>query len=215
MRKQIFIIIALIAAVGFSSCRHTETYAEQKEKERSAINRYIADSAVAVISEAQFVSQDYTTNLSRNEFVLFESTGVYMQVIRKGCGEKLKDGETATVLCRFTERNLLTDSIQLSNEVLVWASIVDKMTVKNNSGTFTASFILGNSLMLQAYGTSTNTAVPAGWLVPLAYINLGRPQKEGDEIAKVRLIVPHSQGHSYATQSVYPCLYDITYERGR
>jgi len=51
--------------------------------------------------------------------------------------------------------------------------------------------------------------------VPLTYINLGRPINEGDEIAKVRLIVPHTQGQAYASQNVYPCLYDITYERGR
>ena len=215
MRKSIFVLLAIVAVVSICSCRHHETYAEQKEKERSAINKYIADSAVHVISEDEFVANDYTTNLSRNEFVLFESTGVYMQIVRKGCGEKIKDGETATVLCRFTERNLMTDSLQLSNEVLVWASIVDKMTVKNTSGTFTASFIVNNSLMWLAYGSPSNTSVPAGWLVPFSYINVGRPSKEGDEIAKVRLIVPHGQGHKHATQSVYPCLYDISYERGR
>ena len=36
-----------------------------------------------------------------------------------------------------------------------------------------------------------------------------------DKNAKVKLIVPHSQGQSYAVQSVYPCLYEITYQRGR
>ena len=215
MRKSILALLAVVAVMSICSCRHHETYAEQKEKERSAINRYIADSVVNVITEEEFVSNGYVTDLSRNEFVLFESTGVYMQIVRHGCGEKIKDGETATVLCRFTERNLMTDSLQLSNEVLVWGSIVDKMTVKNTSGTFTASFLVNNSLMWLVYGSPKNTAVPAGWLVPLSYINVGRPQKEGDEVAKVRLIVPHSQGHQHATQSVYPCLYDITYERGR
>ena len=215
MRKLAYAIVAIIAVFMFDSCRHTETYAEKKSKERSAINRYIADSLVNVISEDQFLAQDFTTNLARNEFVLFESTGVYMQIVRSGCGEKLKDGETATVLCRFTERNLSTDSIQLTNQMLTWSSIVDKMTVKNKSGSFTGSFIYGSSLMCSAYGNIQNTAVQSGWLVPLTYIKLGRPSQEGDEIAKVRLIVPHSQGHSTATQYVYPCLYDITYERGR
>ena len=64
--------------------------------------------------------------------------------------------------------------------------------------------------MSMVYGNS----VPSGWLVPLSYINLGRPQNPTDEIAKVKLIVPHSQGQSYATQSVYPCYYIITYEKG-
>ena len=65
------------------------------------------------------------------------------------------------------------------------------------------------------YRIYQSASVPAGWLVPLTYINLGRPINEGDEIAKVRLIVPHTQGQAYASQNVYPCLYDITYERGR
>ena len=64
----------------------------------------------------------------------------------------------------------------------------------------------------KSYGT---TAVPNGWLVPLTYINIGRPSEPGDQIAKVNLIVPHTQGQYYASANVYPCLYNITYERGR
>ncbi|MBR5060797.1 MAG: DUF4827 domain-containing protein [Prevotella sp.] len=214
MRKLTFLILCIVGMASFVACNDTETYAEQKEKERSAINKFIADSAVKVISETQFFAQDSTTDVSKNEFVLFESSGVYMQIIRKGCGEKLKDGETATVLCRFTERNLKrgADSIQLSNENLTYSSIPEKMSVKNTSGTFSASFEKGSSIMYYTYGSAS---VPSGWLTPFSFINLGRPVKDGDEIAKVRLIVPHTQGHAYASQSVYPCLYDITYERGR
>lgn len=214
MRKLIFSVLCVVCVASFMACNDTETYAEQKEKERSAINKYIADSAVNVISEAKFFAQDSTTDVSKNEFVLFESSGVYMQIIRKGCGEKLKDGETATVLCRFTERNLKkgADSIQLTNENLTYSSIPEKMSVKNTSGTFSASFEKGASIMYYAYGS---TSVPSGWLTPLTYINLGRLVNDGDEIAKVRLIVPHTQGQAYASQNVYPCLYDITYERGR
>lgn len=214
MKKLIYLFVLLIGAFSFGSCNKTETYAEQKEYERSLINKFIADSAVKVISEAQFFQQDSTTDVSKNEYVLFESSGVYMQLIRKGCGTKLKKGETATVLCRFRERNLKrgADSIQLTNENLKNVTVCDKMTVKNTSGTFTASFINGASVMYSTYGSAS---VPAGWLVPLSYINLGRPVNDNDEIAKVRLIVPHSQGQAYASQSVYPCIYDITYERGR
>jgi hypothetical protein len=210
MRKVGYILTLLCAVILFTACNNTETYADQKNKERAAIKKYIEDNKINVISETEFY-KDSTTDVSKNEFVLFESTGVYMQIIRKGCGEKLKDGETATVLCRFIETNLLTDSIQLSNQVLSYSSIVDKMTVLNNSGTYTASFISGSSLMYSAYGS---LSVPSGWLVPLAYINLGRPKSESDEIAKVKLIVPHSQGQSYASSGVYPCLYEITYQRG-
>ncbi len=211
MKRLGFSLIVIIALCVLASCRENKTYAEQKEAERSAINKYIADSAVHVISETTFAAQGYTTNVARNEFVLLGSSGVYMQIVRNGVGEKLKNGETASVLCRFTERNLMTDSLQLSNEIPHYAALVDKMTVRNTSGTFTASYIKGGSIMASVYGS---TEVPTGWLVPFTYIKLGRPSKKGDEIAKVRLIVPHTSNHSYARQSVYPCLYDITYERG-
>ncbi len=202
----------MLAFCFLASCRDNKTYADQKEAERSAINKFIADSAVRVISEETFARQGYTTNVQRNEFVLIPSSGVYMQIVRNGVGEKIRNGETADVLCRFSERNLMTDSLQLSNNVPYYSSVVDKMTVRNTSGTFTASFVRGESVMSSALNT---TEVPAGWLVPLNYIRVGRPEAEGDEIAKVRLIVPHTSGHNYARQSVYPCLYDITYQRSR
>ena len=49
---------------------------------------------------------------------------------------------------------------------------------------------------------------------PLSYINIGRMLKEDDEIAKVNIIVPHSQGTTAALTSVIPCYYELTYERG-
>lgn len=194
-----------------ASCNDYETYAEQKEKENKAISSYIVSNKVKVISEDQFEAQGFKTKVEDNEFVLFESNGVYMQIVREGCGEKLKNGETATVLCRFTETNLKTDSIQLSNDILYYSAIVEKMNVTNNYGTFTGSFEQGSSLMYSVYNSQS---VPSGWLLPLGYIKLGRPTDATEEIAKVRLIVPHTQGQSNASQSVYPCLYDLTYMRG-
>lgn len=211
MRNLALAFIAFIAAVTVISCDDTETYAEQKDKERAAISRFIADSAITVITESQFKEQGYKTDVSKNEFVLMQNSGVYMQIVREGCGEKIKEGKTTTVLCRFTEYNILTDSLQLTNDILSFSSIVDKMTVTNSSGSFTASFI-DESVMAMFYGT---TSVPSGWLVPLTYIKVGRPENAGDEIAKVNLIVPHTQGHAYASSGVYPCYYTITYERGR
>ena len=138
MKKLIFMALAVMGLAMMVSCDDDETYADQKERERDAINAYIVKEGINVISEAQFANQGNTTDLEKNEYVLFETTGVYMQIVREGCGEKLKNGETATVLCRFDERNLLTDTLQLSNNNLYWSAIVDKMTVNNTSGTFTA-----------------------------------------------------------------------------
>ena len=212
MRTLKSLVIGLLCVMALASCSDSETYADQKKKERSAINAYIAKNKINVIKEEQFFAQDSMTDVSKNEYVLFNSSGVYMQIVRKGCGKKLQNQETATVLCRFTERNLLTDTIQLSNDNLTYATLVDKMSVKKSSGTFSASFFTDSSLMYMAY---SRAAVPKGWRVPLAYINIGRPASEDEQIAKVKLIVPHTQGQQYASQSVYPCMYELTYQRGR
>lgn len=212
MGKIKLALLACAALFTLMSCDDTESYADQKKKERSAIRSYIAKENIKVITEKEFHAQDSTTDVSKNEYVLFETTGVYMQIIREGCGEKLKDGETATVICRFKEWNLLTDSLQLANNIENSSlNFPDLMSVKNTSGTFKASFIKGSSVMYSIYGSGS---VPAGWLAPLSYIKIGRPAKPGEEIAKVKLIVPHTQGHQYASSGVYPCLYEITYQRG-
>ena len=85
------------------------------------------------------------------------------------------------------------------------------MNVTNNSGTFSGSFEQATSLMYLFYGS---TAIPSGWLAALPYLNFDRYVNADSEIAKVRLIVPHDIGQSYASSGVYPCLYDITFERG-
>lgn len=211
MKKLALFFIGLLA-VMFVSCNDYETYAEQRDRENSAISRFIRDSSITVINESQFAEQGYTTDLDKNEFVLMKSSGVYMQIVRDGCGEKIKNGETTTVLCRFTERNLLTDSIQLTNDILAFASIPEKMSVTNTNGTFSASFDTSSSLMYTFYSSAS---VPSGWLIPLNYIKVGRQVSPDDEIAKVNLIVPSTQGHQYASSGVYPCYYTITYEKGR
>ncbi len=212
MRKLLSLFTAGVTAlILLASCNDYETYADQKKKENSAINAYIAKNNLKVISEETFAAQNYTTDVSKNEFVLFESNGVYLQIIRQGCGDKLKDGETSDILCRFTEYNLLGDSVQLSNDILYYSSIPEKMSVSNNSGTFTGSFDTSRSLMYTAY---TSASVPSGWLYPLTYVNIGRPVNKDDEIAKVKVIVPSAQGHYYASMNVYPCLYTLTYQRG-
>ena len=212
----------------FSACRENESYAEQKEKERDAINNFISrDIAITdndgdtlihvghinVISEEQFISQDSTTDVAKNEYVLFKSKGIYMQIVRKGVGPKLESGQSKRIITRYLEFNILTDSVLTSNDVLYFSTTPDIMEVTNSYGTFTASFNTenGGGAMYRAYGS---TEVPAGWLVPLSYIHIGR-QTSAEGIAKVRLIVPHTQGQSYARQNVYPCFYEIKYQETR
>ena len=209
----LFLFLLLLSATAFTACSDDETYADQVKRERSAISAYIADSGVNVISESTFRDQNYTTDTAKNQFVLFESSGLYMQIIRKGSGEPIASGESARILCRYTERNLLTDSIQVSNTISpYYYRYVEVMNVTNNSGTFSGSFEQASSLMYLFYGS---TAIPSGWLAALPYLNFARYVTDESQIAKVRLIVPHDLGQSYASSGVYPCLYDITFERGR
>ena len=220
MNKIIYTLLFVFAMMGLASCNDYETYADLKEKEQSAISNFISREGIQVIDELTFKNQGETTDTTRNQFVYMSRTGVYMQIVRKGCGSQLEDKKSVSILCRFMEKNLLTDSILIRNDQkssfylrnvgkFVDASqYVDKMYVTRNGTTITAMFESG---MMQTYHSSTS--VPGGWLVPLNYINVGRPEKEDDQIAKVRLIVPHSQGTADASSTVFPCYYEITYER--
>ena len=93
--KKIYLLwilfIACAMALGIQGCDDNKTYAEMEEEERDAINLFkseLEDSIGATfISEDQFVEQDSTTG--PNEFVLFDETGVYMNVVTRGEGEVL------------------------------------------------------------------------------------------------------------------------------
>ncbi len=231
MRNFVCFLFALsCAAAGLQSCNDGETYAEQREKELDAIAAFLNRDVVIrlsdgeelihvgkinTISEETFYAQDSTTDLERNEYVVFENSGVYMQILRKGVGEKMRDGQQKRIICRYTEFNILRDTVQSTSNSAYWQTNPDIMDVTDNYGTFTASFntsVNGGGAMYQYYGSR---AVPSGWLVPLTYINIGRQVSADGEIAKVRLIVPHSQGHSDASANVYPCFYEITYQEMR
>ncbi len=205
MRKTIYGFFVLMAMLCVQACDDYETYGEKKETERDAIAEFIRDSAITVITEAQFEEQGQTTDLSKNEFVYLGKSGVYMQILRKGCGEPLEEDRQVNVLCRYSEYNIIDRVYQTRNDYS--PRNPEKMTVMRDGSSFTASFVSG--IMYSSYGAS----VPAGWLVPLLYVNVGRQTQPDDEVALVRLIVPHTKGHSYASSSVYPCFYTISYQR--
>lgn len=203
MKRILFIMIAVVAVLA--SCNDYETYGDKKEKERNAIEKYISDHSITVISEDQFNSQGNTTKLDRNEYVKLNKTGVYMQIVREGCGDQLKDGQTVNLICRYKEYDILNDSMQTRNDLTAY--LPDIMYVTRSGSVYTAAFVSG--VMKTVY----SAAVPAGWLVPLTYIKVGRPQSQTDESSKVRLIVPHGQGHALASSNVTPYHYEITFEK--
>lgn len=205
MKKLTYLLLLVIPAWAFLSCSNTISYAEMKKNERNNISRFIDSAGIKVISESQFYAQDSMTDVSKNEYVLFSQSGIYMQIVNKGEGIKLKDGDTRKVLCRFLERRVSNGDTITTN--MFSTSIVDVMMVTNNSGSYSAYFTTG--YMMQNYNS---TAVPGGWICPFPFIRLNR---ELDNLAKVKVIVPHSQGHGDAVQSVSPFYYEIDYQLGR
>ena len=229
MKKNKFTTLLLVFATFFAiaSCDDNETYADLRKRERNQIEAFLEKGTtvknpddddyilnvpgnINVISEATFYANDSTTDVSKNEYVLFNGSGVYMQIIRKGVGEKLQEGESTRIINRFTEFNIAADSITASNKTILFEPLPEIMTCHNNYGTITASFTSG--LMSQLYRTN---AVPSAWIIPLYYINIGRQTTEDGEIALIRLIVPSTQGQNDAQYNVYPCFYEISYQRGR
>ena len=228
MKHYPSLFLLFLFAVGlFCSCDDEETYADRREKENQQIQNFLntgvsltdtnsdtysinVPGGINVISESDFAAKGYTTDASRNEYVLFNSSGVYMQIMRKGPGKPLAEGETATVLVRYTEYDIASAYIRSTNVLNAYAVMPDVMTCSNSYGTIQASFLSG--VMKNTYDTST---VPAGWLIPLKYINLGRQESEDEEVARVRVIVPSTQGQINASANVYACFYDISYTRGR
>lgn len=230
MKKILYTFLSLMVAfTGLVSCSDDQTYAEQKDKERNAINAFLKRDVtivgpagdticnvgvIKVISEQQFYDQDSTTNLENNEYVLFANSGIYMQIVRPGVGDKIENGQTRQIACRFVEYNILGDSLQLRNDVSYWHTTPDVIAVTNTSGTFSAKFVKDDfpGAMYQTYGEEK---VLDGWLAPFPYIRVGRQKTEDGEIAKVRLIVPHTAGQSSSASNVYPCFYEILYQECR
>ena len=220
MKRLIFPILTALMLLT-ASCQHYETYSDRKAKDRSAIERFIQQEGIQVISEEMFHAQGETTDVSQNQYVRLSRSGVYMQIIRKGYGNLIEEDKTINIYCRFVEKNIMTDSILVRNDERFLMSVnskyqdmsqyPDKMSVKRTGTTITASFVSG--VMYTYHGSAQ---VPSGWLVPLNYVSVDVPPAGSEaEIAKVRLIVPHSQGTADATSTVYPCFYEITYVRER
>lgn len=228
LRSVLLTTLALLTlATTFTACNDDETYADKRKREDKQIKAFLVKGAqvkdpdsdvylldvpgnIKVISESQFYAQDSTTNVEENEYVRFDRTGVYLQIVDKGSGSPLADGETVNLITRYTEYNIAADSIQTTNRMTSTEMKPDIMVCTNTLGTFTASFLQGQ--MMTSYSTA---AVPAGWLVPLTYIRPGRLDSPTASLAHVRIIVPSGQGQANASSNVYACFYDITYQRGR
>ncbi len=188
--------------ISFVACEDDVTYSDMKEKEVDAVNRFVKENGIKIISYEQFVANDSTTDVSKNEFV--EIDDVYLQIVNNpkdaADARRIEDGDIRNLLVRYYEYNI-QDGDTISGNL--FAAEADEMRVENNSGTYSATFT--NGVMASVYGNN----VPTGWLVPLNFLVFTRSQKN---LAKVNIIVPHSKGTVTAATYVYPCLYQITFQ---
>ncbi len=218
------LFVLAMLSIGFTACdSDDDSYAELRETERKLVSNFIQNGLTVTNSEGLTILQvnpiktisqeefekDTITDVAENEYVLFTSSGLYMQIVRRGTGEVLGEGESSPVLCRYIEYNLAGDSVQTTNRSTLYLTTPEVMNVTNSYGTLSGTFQSG--LMRQYYGSS----VPSAWLTPLQYIKLGRQDSKENEIALVRIIAPSSVGHSNQSSLVYPCFYEISYQRGR
>ena len=196
-----FFVLPLLALL-LVACDDAVTYSEMKEKERDAVNKFVKDKGIKIISYAEFVANDSTTDVAKNEFV--EIDDVYMQIVNNpkdaADARRIADGDTRNMLVRYNEYNIMEGDTISTNSYM---SEADEMRVTNKKGTYSATFTSG--VMAVTYGNT----VPTGWLTPLNYLYFTRSQSN---LAKVNLIVPHSKGTLTAATYVYPCLYSITFQ---
>ena len=198
-----YLLILPFIALLFASCDDTVTYSEMKEKEREAVSDYIKEQNIKIISFEEFVANDSTTDVSKNEFV--EIDDVYMQIVnnpivKDSTAYRIEDGDNVDLLIRYYEYNIQDGDTITAN---LYAADPDEMRVTNTSGSYTATFTSG--IMNTVYGSS----VPSGWLVPLRFLTFTRKQSN---LAKVNIIVPHTRGTSTAATYVYPCRYQISFQ---
>ena len=205
MNKILYLVFSILSvSLLMTSCNDEETYADQKEREAKNIMQWISDHNIDVISLSDFLKDTITNNpetgpdTTRNEYVLFEDNGVYMQIVRRGTGTIMGSDETWFMNARYEEIYIPNGSTLSLNR---FNSEPDLFYVTRTGGNYTASFQSG--VMANKYGTS----VPSSWIMVMPYI---KPLRlNGESAAKVRLIVPHNEGTQNAAQNVYPTFYEI------
>ena len=110
MKKLVFLFLSLLAAGGiFQACDDSKTYAEMLEDEKNAVNKFIKDKGIRIISQDEFEKNDTVTNLERNEYVAL-SDGVYMQIVDRGSAENKTDtfANNNEICVRYIEEDIMT-----------------------------------------------------------------------------------------------------------
>ena len=130
MKKLVFLFLSLLTAGSlFQACDNSKTYAEMLEDEKNAVNKFIKDNDIRVISLEEFERDTVTASKEAgdgyDEYVAF-SNGVYMQIVDRGGKEEGENGvefinEVDTfannnVICtRYVEKDMMTGEVTCFN----------------------------------------------------------------------------------------------------
>lgn len=210
MKKLVFLFLSLLTAGSiFQACDDSKTYAEMLEDEKNAVNRFIKDKGIRIISQDEFEKNDTVTASkdagdAYDEYVSL-SDGVYMQIVDRGVEDKTDTFANNNEICvRYIEEDIMnrdTTSWNVFDEK--WA---DASMTYANPAVFRyvaqGSYVYGTFIEMDYFWANyyQSTAVPAGWLLALPFVR---------NYAHVRLIVPSKVGHNSAQQYVNPYYYDI------
>ncbi len=107
MKKITGFVMLMCAALSVSSCDDTKSYTERLEAEKDAIERLMEQEGIVVLD-------DYPADgvFRENEFVKLEND-VYLNVIDSGNGNRIGEGVRQNVICRFTARIFMSDTVTI------------------------------------------------------------------------------------------------------
>lgn len=182
MKKIYYIVLCLLAVMTVTtSCNKRKTYAELLKDETKAIEKFISENKLVILTE-------YPANsvFKPTEFYRDPATGVYFNVVETGNiaeANKVKEGEE--VYIRFSGLRYFTS---------------DKDTTKYTNldpirSPFPQTLIYRGPVTMR--NRSLYSSTTSAWAVPLTHVGHG---------GKVKMIVPFNMGSS-SDQSNYSTTY--------
>ncbi len=92
MKKNIFMLLMLFAAVLFASCDKTQSYSKLKKKQQKELDKFISQRGIEVLHK-------YPSNgvFGEKQFYLTDK-GVYINVVDSGNGNRPKIGKTIILM---------------------------------------------------------------------------------------------------------------------
>lgn len=183
MRKGLGLICFIIGlCAAFSACSNNETYADKLKNERKSISRLINEKNIIVLN-----SYPASGVFKENEYFRDPLTGVYINVIDSGNGNRASITKRSEVSVRYTD-------------VMTFGVSAPDTASNTYPGYQPLSFVYGITATYSgsSVGTPAYSYLSPGIVAPLEYVG---------ENARVRLIVPFSSGSTLQLATFTPLYY--------